>query len=415
MRPFGYPVTILNTLDPLGKFDRKVDEGFLVGYSVSSKAFKVCNSRTRIVQETLHINFLKNKPNVACSGPTWLFDIDTITKSMNYQPVTAGNQSNLSAGVQEQFDVEKAGEENVQQYVLFPLWSSGSKNPQNTDDDVAFEGKKPEFESEKPESEVHVSPSSSAKTKKHDDKTKKEAKGKSPIKNKKNERGILVKKKARLVVQGHTQEEGIYYEEVFAPVARIEAIRLFLAYASFIGFMVYQIDVKSAFLYGTIEKEVYVDDIIFGSTNKDLCKAFEKLMKDKFQMGSMDEKSASTPKDTEKPLLKDPDGKDVDVHTYRSMIGSLMYLTSSRPDIMFVVCACARFQIAVLDRFCLLTLDRFHKLHTRSVETEWIDRLQLDIRLVPPSDRLRSVTTDRLDQCYLDLCRNSSNHGSIGT
>nr|GFA24751.1 ribonuclease H-like domain-containing protein [Tanacetum cinerariifolium] len=375
MRPFGYPVTILNTLDPLGKFDRKVDEGFLVGYSVSSKAFKVCNSRTRIVQETLHINFLKNKPNVACSGPTWLFDIDTITKSMNYQPVTAGNQSNLSAGVQEQFDVEKAGEENVQQYVLFPLWSSGSKNPQNTDDDVAFEGKKPEFESEKPESEVHVSPSSSAKTKKHDDKTKKEAKGKIPtvgkistnnintfsaaaleditysddkedvseadftnletnitvspipttrvhkdhhvtqiigtkwvFRNKKNERGILVKKKARLVVQGHTQEEGIYYEEVFAPVARIEAIRLFLAYASFIGFMVYQIDVKSAFLYGTIEKEVYVDDIIFGSTNKDLCKAFEKLMKDKFQMGSMDEKSASTPKDTEKPLLKDPDG-----------------------------------------------------------------------------------------------------------
>nr|GEY31566.1 uncharacterized mitochondrial protein AtMg00810-like [Tanacetum cinerariifolium] len=126
---------------------------------------------------------------------------------------------------------------------------------------------------------------------------------------------------------------------------------------------------------------VYVDDIIFGSTNKDLCKAFEKLMKDKFQMSSMGEltfflglqvkqkpdgvfisqdkyvakilrkfglkdvKSASTPMDTEKPLLKDPDGEDVDVHTYRSMIGSLMYLTSSRPDIMFTVCACACFQV----------------------------------------------------------------------
>nr|GEY27950.1 hypothetical protein [Tanacetum cinerariifolium] len=157
---------------------------------------------------------------------------------------------------------------------------------------------------------------------------------------------------------GHTQEEGIDYEEVFAPIARIEAIRLFLAYASFMGFMVYQMDVKSAFLYGTIKEE-------------DLCKSFEKLMKDKFQMSSMGEltfflglqvkqkkdgifisqdkyvaeilrkfrltegKSASTPKDTEKPLLKDPDGEDVDVHTYRSMIGSLMYLTSSRPDIMF--------------------------------------------------------------------------------
>nr|GEV80761.1 hypothetical protein [Tanacetum cinerariifolium] len=98
--------------------------------------------------------------------------------------------------------------------------------------------------------------------------------------------------------------------------------------------------------------QIYVDDIIFGSTNKDLCKAFEKLIKDMFQMSSMGEltffldgKSASTPIDTEKPLLKDPDGEDVDVHTYRSMIGSLMYLTSSRPDIMFAVCACAHFQV----------------------------------------------------------------------
>nr|GEZ68061.1 hypothetical protein [Tanacetum cinerariifolium] len=76
--------------------------------------------------------------------------------------------------------------------------------------------------------------------------------------NKKDERGIVVRNKARLVAQGHTQEEGINYEEVFAPVARIEAIRLFLAYASFMGFPVYQMDVKSAFLYGTIEEEVYV-------------------------------------------------------------------------------------------------------------------------------------------------------------
>nr|GEU94902.1 hypothetical protein [Tanacetum cinerariifolium] len=73
-----------------GKFDGKVDEGFLVGYSVSSKAFRVFNSRTRIIQETLHINFLENKPNVVGSGPTWLFDIDTLTKTMNYQPVTTG-------------------------------------------------------------------------------------------------------------------------------------------------------------------------------------------------------------------------------------------------------------------------------------------------------------------------------------
>nr|GFB45980.1 putative ribonuclease H-like domain-containing protein [Tanacetum cinerariifolium] len=76
--------------------------------------------------------------------------------------------------------------------------------------------------------------------------------------NKKDERGIVIRNKARLVAQGHTQEEGIDYEEVFTPVARIKAIRLFLAYASFMGFPVYQMDVKSAFLYGTIEEEVYV-------------------------------------------------------------------------------------------------------------------------------------------------------------
>nr|GEX99720.1 hypothetical protein [Tanacetum cinerariifolium] len=144
---------------------------------------------------------------------------------------------------------------------------------------------------------------------------------KNPRWNKKDERGIVVRNKARLVAQGHTQEKGIDYEEVFALVARIEAIRLFLAYASFIGFMVYQIAVKSAF-----RQDKYVAEIL---------KKF----------GLTDGKSASTPIDIEKPLLKDPNGEDVDVHTYRSMIGSLMYLTSSRLDIMFAVCACAHFQV----------------------------------------------------------------------
>nr|GEZ50902.1 hypothetical protein [Tanacetum cinerariifolium] len=157
MRPFGCHVTILNTLDSLGKFDGNVVEGFLVGYSVSSKAFRVFNSRTRIVQETLHVNFLENKPNVA------------------------GNQSNPSAGIQEQFHAEKAGEESDQQHMFFTVWSSGSINPQNTDRDAAFDEKEPEFEERKPESEVNVSPSSSAQSKKHDDKTKRETKGKSPV------------------------------------------------------------------------------------------------------------------------------------------------------------------------------------------------------------------------------------------
>ncbi|GJT95616.1 putative ribonuclease H-like domain-containing protein [Tanacetum coccineum] len=269
--------------------------------------------------------------------------------------------------------------------------------------------------------------------------------------NKKDERGIVVRNKARLVAQGYKQEEGIDYDEVFAPVARVEAIRLFLAFASFMNFPVYQMDVKSAFLYGTIEEEVYVcqppgfvdpefpekvykvekalyglhqaprawyetlstylldngfhrgqidktlfikrlkgdillvqvyvDDIIFGSTKKSLCDEFEQIMHNRFQMSSMGEltfflglqvkqkedgifisqdkyvgeilkkfgfsslRTASTPMETNKALTKDEDGEDVDVHLYRSMIGSLMYLTSSRPDIMFSVCACSRFQV----------------------------------------------------------------------
>nr|GEX85998.1 hypothetical protein [Tanacetum cinerariifolium] len=538
MRPFGCPVSILNIIDPRGMFDGKADERFLVGYSVSNKAFRVFN---------------RNKPN-------------------------------SSAGIQENINAGTVGKEAkyVQQYVLLPLWSSGSKDPQNTDD-AAFEVKEPDtngvdtastpvssvepnftnnintfnvvgpsniavsptFEiggkssfvdpSQYPddpdmpaleditysndeedvgaeadfsnlETNITVSPipttrvhkdhpvtqiigdlSSAPQTRSMERMVKEQGgptqindkdfhtcmfacflsqeepkrvwvlvdlpKGKRAIglkwvfRNKKDEKGIVIRNKARLVAQEHTQEEGIDYKEVFAPVVRIEAIRLFLAYASFMGFMV--MDVKSYFLYGTIEEEVYicqppgfedpdyldkvykvvkalyglhqaprawyetlanyllengfqkgkidqalfikkqkgdillvqvyVDDIIFGSTNKDLCKAFENLMKDKFHMsligeltfflglqvkqkqdgifisqdkyvaeilrkfGLTDGKSASTPIDTKKPLLKDPDGEDVDVHTYRSMISSLMFLSSSRPDIMFVVCACARF------------------------------------------------------------------------
>nr|GEV61046.1 putative reverse transcriptase domain-containing protein [Tanacetum cinerariifolium] len=176
--------------------------------------------------------------------------------------------------------------------------------------------------------------------------------------NKLDERENVIRNKARLAAQGHIQEEGIDYDEVFAPVARIKAVRLFLAYASFMEFMVYQMDVKSDFLYRKIEEE-------------DLCTFFEKLMHDKFQMSSMGEltfflglqekqkeygkfisqdkyvakilkkfrfskvKTASTPMETQKPLLKDEDGEEVDVYMYRSMISSLMHLTSSRPDIMF--------------------------------------------------------------------------------
>nr|GEU47717.1 hypothetical protein [Tanacetum cinerariifolium] len=500
--PIPFWAEAVNTAYTLGKFDGKVDDRFLVGYSVSNKAFRVFNSRTRTVQETLHVNFLENKPNVTGSGPTWLFDIDSLTKTMNYQLVTAGNQSNPSVGFQDKFDAEKAGEEIDQQYVLFLVWSSGSTNPHNTDRDATFDEKEPKFDEKKLESKVNVSPSNSAQSKKQDDKTKREAKGKSPVEsfigyrdlsaefedysedsiNEVNVAGTLVsvvgknslnnantfsaagpsnaatspthgkssfidasqlpddldmlklenitysnneddvgaeadfnnletsitvspisttgvhkdnpvtqiigdissatqtrsmtrvakdqepkrihqvlkdpswieamqeellqfkmqkvwvlvdlpygkraigpkwvfrnKKDKRGIV-----DEGIEYEEVFSPVARIEALRLFLAYASFMGFLMYQMDVKSAFLYGTIEEEVYVcqpsgfEDLDHPDKVYKVVKALYGYIK----LQELDGKSASTPIDTEKPLLKDPDGEDVNVHTYRSMIGS---------------------------------------------------------------------------------------------
>ncbi|GJS70418.1 putative ribonuclease H-like domain-containing protein [Tanacetum coccineum] len=101
IRPFGCHVTILNTIDHLGKFAGKSDEGFLVGYSLQSKAFRVYNLETKRVEENLHINFLENKPNVAGKGPNWLFDLDYLTDSMNYHSVRSENQANLHAGQQE--------------------------------------------------------------------------------------------------------------------------------------------------------------------------------------------------------------------------------------------------------------------------------------------------------------------------
>nr|GEV14949.1 ribonuclease H-like domain-containing protein [Tanacetum cinerariifolium] len=211
------------------------------------------------------------------------------------------------------------------------------------------------------------------------------------------------------------REDGINYEEVFAPVARIEAIRFFLAYAFFMGFMVYQRSLCQPLGFEDHDHrdKIYVYDIIFGSTNKDLCKAFEKLMKDKFHMiskgeltfflglqvkqkqdgifisqdkyvaeilrkfGLTDGKSASTPIDTGKPLLKDPDGKDVDVHTYRLMIGSLMYLTSSRPDIMFAVNDVTRLQ-ALVDKKKVIIAEATIRDALRLDDAEGIDCLPND-------------------------------------
>nr|GEX60990.1 retrotransposon protein, putative, unclassified [Tanacetum cinerariifolium] len=202
---------------------------------------------------------------------------------------------------------------------------------------------------------------------------------------------VIIHNKTRLVVRGYQQEKGIDFEESFAPVARMEAIRIFLVYAAHKGFTVYQMDVKTAFLHGSLKEDVcfdddilvvqvYVDDIIFGSTNPRYATLFSDLMKSCFEMSMMGEMTfffglqvnqspsgifinqsnyvnyilkkygmntcdiIGTPMDIKDKLDLDHIRTPVDATKYRSMIGALMYLTSSRPDIVHTTCVCARYQ-----------------------------------------------------------------------
>nr|GEU61374.1 ribonuclease H-like domain-containing protein [Tanacetum cinerariifolium] len=441
--------------DPLGKFDGNADEGFFVEYSVNSNAFKVFNSRTRIVEKTLHITFLENKPNVAGSEPTWLFDIDTLTKSMNYKPVVAENQSNSSVG--------KAIMETVpdKDYILLPLWtqdllfsssfkdSPGAGCKPSGEEEKKDAGGLENIDSEVPsteeprinqEKDANVNSSNNINDvsltinvadiednavdenivygcaddpnmpnleeviySDDDEEVGVEADMTnldtnipvSPIPTTRIHKDQLVE---QIIEDIHSTPQTIRIKKNVSSLASldiggftkwIEAIRLFLAYASFKDFVVYQMDVKSAFLYDKIEEEVYVyqpsgfedpefhdrvykvEKALYGLHQaprawKDMCIEFEKTMHKKFQMSSMGEltfflglqvtqkddgifisqdkyvdktlkkfgfltvKTASTPIETSKPLLKDENAEDVDVHLYRSMISSLMYLTSSK-------------------------------------------------------------------------------------
>ncbi|GJU33123.1 putative reverse transcriptase, RNA-dependent DNA polymerase [Tanacetum coccineum] len=231
--------------------------------------------------------------------------------------------------------------------------------------------------------------------------------------NKKDERGVVVRNKARLVAQGHRQEEGIDYDKVFAPVARHEAIRIFLAFASYMGFIVYQMDVKSAFLYGKIDEEVYVSqppgflDPKYPQKVYKVVKALYGLhqapraCQDKYvaeilkKFDFANVKTASTPIETQKPLVKDEEASDVDVHLYRSMIGSLMYLTASRPDIMFAVCACSRFQVTPKTSHLSAVKRIFRYLKGKPKLSLWYPRVSsFDLESYSDSDYAGANTTE---------------------
>nr|GEW73412.1 hypothetical protein [Tanacetum cinerariifolium] len=273
--------------DPLGKFDGNADEGFLVGYSVSSMAFRVFNSRTIIVQETLQINFLENQPNVAGNGPSWMFDIDTLT------------QKELVS---------------TQQYVLLPLWSTDSKDPQNTDVDATFDDKEND-------SKIYVSLSSGDKTKKHDEKEKGEAKGKSHVDFSTCVRDLSDEFEEFFVnstnrVNAANDKEDVGAEADFSNLETSITVSPIPTTTVHKDHPATQIigDLSSAPQTRSITMVVkdqvkQKDNEIFINQDKYVAKILRKF-------GLNDGKSASAPIDTEKPLLKDPDGEDVDVHIY---------------------------------------------------------------------------------------------------
>nr|GEU50278.1 hypothetical protein [Tanacetum cinerariifolium] len=530
MRPSGCPVTILNTIDHLGKFDGKADEGFFVRYSLNSKAFRVFNSRTKIVEKTLHIRFSENTPNNVNSGLNWLFDIDALTKTMNYQPVTVDPpfpqelKSSQEAGFKPSNDVgKKVNEVPRQENKCKDKEENDSVNSTNrvipvrstinaASNEVNAIGRKlsielldvpdmPELEDisifkdsnedvfsveadlsnleytfqvspiptirihkdhplEQVIGDLHSAPQTKRMSKNLEEHGLIEAMqeellqfklqevwtlvdlpyGKRAIgskwvfRNKLDERGSVIRNKDFVVYQMDVKSVFLYEkieEEVYVcqppgfedhdfpdKVYKVEKAIYILHQAPrawYETLSTYLLD--NGFQRGKIDKtlfirrhkgnillvQVYVDDIIFSSTKKELCISFEKLMHDKFQMSSIREltfflglqikqkkkgifisqdtyvaeilkrfrfsklNTASIPIETQKPLLKDEDREEVDVHIYILMIGSLMYLISLRPDIMFVVCACARYQInpKVSNLYTLKKIFRYLKGQTK--------------------------------------------------
>nr|KAJ0227803.1 hypothetical protein LSAT_V11C100040470 [Lactuca sativa] len=500
---FGCICYILNQRDLRSKFEPKADKGIFVGYSSISKAFRVFHVNRQCVEESIHVKFdeesytdekVTHSPSIFQELLSCPFDeapsaedktdssdpIIPVPCSLNQDTAATSADNSLSAD--ETLEAEDSPEtdnvsvsistesasviehrdhpvdriignihdgvrtrssvlNNFCMYVNFVSMILPDKVHtalQDADWIKAMQEELNEFERHKVWTLV---PRPSGKT----------ITGTRWVyRNKVDKDGIITCNKARLVAQGFTQIESIDYGETFAPVARIEAIRLFLAYASYMNFIVYQMDVKTAFLHGVLEEEVFLnqppgfvdkdhpdnvyrldkavyglkqaprawyetltsyllengyrrgvidntlfiknkgsdmvlvqiydDDIIFGSPNETLSKEFAEIMSQRFEMSMMgkmtfflglevqqqktgisicqskyisdllvkyslsDCKPASTPVSKTDKIHADPTGTDVNHSLYRGMIGSLLYLTASRPDIMFGTILCARFQ-----------------------------------------------------------------------
>nr|GEY30168.1 retrovirus-related Pol polyprotein from transposon TNT 1-94 [Tanacetum cinerariifolium] len=346
MKPFGCPVTILNTKDHLGKFDGKADEGFFVGYYVVSKAMRVFNKRTRIVKETLNIRFLENTPNVKGNGQDWLFYVDSLTISMNYVPVVAGNQTNSITGTKDNIFAGQAKKMKKlkQEYIMIPICITNplvSQGPK----DKAIDARKRLLKWMKVELQIKVTRMNKPQ--------EVSLKGYFNMKSINAVRTHVITTNA---FKEHPFEQFSPFKNEFSlphvpnvsPMhdtgifsnayddkdveEKVDINNVVSSYtvfnASFIKFLKDhpkdqgQID-KTLFIKrhkdDILLVQIYVDDIIFGSTKKELSTK-------KFEFSTVN--ITSTPMEPNKALVKDEEAKDVDVHLYRSMVGSLMYLTA---------------------------------------------------------------------------------------
>nr|GEZ45780.1 hypothetical protein [Tanacetum cinerariifolium] len=354
IRPVGCLVTILNTLDPLGKFDGKADEGFFVGYSepefeVEKLESEVHVSLSSSAQTKKHDDKTKKEAK-GKSFPDYLnmLALEDITYSDDEEDVGAkADFTNLETSITvSPFSTTRVHKYHPVTQIIGDL--SSATQTRSLTRVVKDQGGLTQINNE----DFHTCMFACFLSQEEPKRVHQPLKDPSWIEDMQEELLQFKMQMVWVLVDLPNGKRAIGFEGPDYPNKVYKVVKALYGlhqaprawYETLANYLL-----ENGFQRGKIDQtllikkqkgdillvQVYVDDIIFGSTNKDLCKAFEKLMKDKFQMSSVDGKSASTPIDTEKSLLKDPDGKDVDVHTYRSMIGSLMYLTSSRPDIMF--------------------------------------------------------------------------------
>ncbi|GJU75709.1 retrovirus-related pol polyprotein from transposon TNT 1-94 [Tanacetum coccineum] len=457
---FGIKCFILNTKDYLTKFNPKSYESVFLGYSQNSKAYIILNKQTMKVEESLNVTFDETPPPPKTSP---LEDDDLVEEEdieVNKTKPLGNDLEDKSLENNEIINIKESKShplDNVIGNLNQRTLRSQAQDKSNFFCFLSTIEPKKVNEALKDESwvmamqeELNQFISNDVWELVHNTMDMTIIGTKLVYRNKLNGNGIVTRNKARLVAQGYNQQEGNDYDETYAPVARLESIRILLAYACTLDFKLFQMDVKSAFLNGFINEEVYVaqplgfidfakpnhvyrlkkalyglkqapkawydrlkaflikhdytmgmvdntlftkkkdpnliivqiyvDDIIFGSTCQEMCDDFAKIMHDEFEMSMMgelnfflglqikqledgiffnqskyikemlkkfgleDSKPMKTPMSTETKLTKDEEGESVDNTKYRGMIGSLLYLTASRPDIMFSVCLCARFQ-----------------------------------------------------------------------